>query len=145
MPLCNQDALLHFWVIFLNWNQAEIWKKYSALELCHCLPPLFRCLPLWTTVRLHGKKLQNATKTLYVLVLDMLQTLQPFLLWCISNLTPKAQKLRSPASKSPDRTNCVFDSIHFLHCKRRIFTPWCCTLTRFLTFSTKIVRPLLKF
>ena len=32
-----------------------------ALELFHCLPPLFCCLPLWTTVRLHGKKLQNAT------------------------------------------------------------------------------------
>ena len=32
-----------------------------ALELFCCLPPLFRCLPLWTTVRLHGKKLQNAT------------------------------------------------------------------------------------
>ena len=25
------------------------------------IAPLFRCLPLWTTVRLHGKKLQNAT------------------------------------------------------------------------------------
>ena len=36
-----------------------------ALELFHCLPPLFRCLPLWTTVRLHGKKLQNATKLEY--------------------------------------------------------------------------------
>ena len=29
-----------------------------------CCPALelFHCLPLWTTVRLHGKKLQNATK-----------------------------------------------------------------------------------
>ena len=26
----QQDILLHFWVIFLNWNQAEIWKKYSG-------------------------------------------------------------------------------------------------------------------
>ena len=32
-----------------------------ALELFHCLPPLFCFLPLWKTVRLHGKKLQNAT------------------------------------------------------------------------------------
>ena len=32
------------------------------LELFHCLPPLFGCLPLWTTVRVHGKKVQNATK-----------------------------------------------------------------------------------
>ena len=37
-------------------------QKYPALEVFHCLPPLFRCLPLWKTVRLHGKKLQNATK-----------------------------------------------------------------------------------
>ena len=35
-----------------------------ALELFHCLPPLFHCLPLWTTVRLHGKKLQNATNSI---------------------------------------------------------------------------------
>ena len=37
-------------------------KKFCcpALELFHCLPPLFHCQPLWTTVRLHGKKLQNA-------------------------------------------------------------------------------------
>ena len=27
-----------------------------------CLLPLFSCLPLWTTVKLPGKKLQNATK-----------------------------------------------------------------------------------
>ena len=26
---------------------------------------LFHCLPLWKTVRLHGKKLQNATNTTY--------------------------------------------------------------------------------
>ena len=27
-----------------------------------CKPQFFRCLPLWKTVRLNGKKLQNATK-----------------------------------------------------------------------------------
>ena len=32
-----------------------------ALELFHCLHLLFRCVPLWTSMRLHGKKLQNAT------------------------------------------------------------------------------------
>ena len=62
----QQDVLLYFRMIFLFWNQAEIWKKIfccPALELFHCLsplfhclPPLFHCLPLWTTVRLHGKK-----------------------------------------------------------------------------------------
>jgi hypothetical protein len=35
----------------------------SALQLFHCKPPLFHCISLWTTVRLHGKKLQNATKS----------------------------------------------------------------------------------
>ena len=43
-----------------------------ALELFQCCPlwkqcclsalKLFHCLPLWTAVRLHGKKVQNATK-----------------------------------------------------------------------------------
>jgi hypothetical protein len=58
----HQDVLLHFRVIFLHQNQAEIWKKYSvvqlysffivylyekqksclsALELFHCLYPHF--------------------------------------------------------------------------------------------------------
>ena len=35
----------------------------SALELFCCLPPLFCCLSLRKTVKLHGKKLQNATNT----------------------------------------------------------------------------------
>ena len=35
---------------------------WSALELFCCLPTLFCFLPLWKKVRLHGKKLQNATK-----------------------------------------------------------------------------------
>ena len=44
-------------------NQAESKKIFclSALDIFHCLPPLVHCLPLWKTVRLHGKKLQNAT------------------------------------------------------------------------------------
>ena len=28
----QQDVLLHFWVIFLYWNQAEIWKKNILLS-----------------------------------------------------------------------------------------------------------------
>jgi hypothetical protein len=41
----QQDVLLHFWVIFLYWNQADIWKKI-------CCPALesFHCLPLWKIV-----------------------------------------------------------------------------------------------
>ena len=38
----------------LGWNMKKIF-------CCPALPPLFRCLPLWKTVRLHRKKLQNAT------------------------------------------------------------------------------------
>ena len=29
----QQDVLLHFWVIFLHWNQAEIWKKNILLSI----------------------------------------------------------------------------------------------------------------
>ena len=63
-----------------GWNIKKIFCC-PAVELFHCpsqwktvlfvssrafllSPPLFRCLPLWKTVRLHGKKLQNATKKL---------------------------------------------------------------------------------
>ena len=42
----QQDVLLHFWVIFLYQNQAEIWKKYSVVQQ----RVLFHCLPLWKTV-----------------------------------------------------------------------------------------------
>ena len=31
--IMQQDVLLHFWVIFLYWNQTEIWKKYSVVQL----------------------------------------------------------------------------------------------------------------
>ena len=52
----QQDILLHFWVIF----HFEIRLKYEKIFCCPALE-LFHCLPLWTTVRLHGKKIQNAT------------------------------------------------------------------------------------
>ena len=39
----------------------EIRLKYEKKICCPALE-LFHCLPLWKTVRLHGKKLQNATK-----------------------------------------------------------------------------------
>ena len=29
----QQDVLLHFWAIFLYWNQAEIWKNCSVVQL----------------------------------------------------------------------------------------------------------------
>ena len=67
-----------------------------ALELFHCLPllktvlfvssrafslsnPLFHCLPLRTTVRLHGKKLQNATKEPMLSILGNIHFLYPIL------------------------------------------------------------------
>ena len=41
--------------------------KTKTADFFLFLPPLFRCLPLWTTVRLHGKKkLENATKVLHL-------------------------------------------------------------------------------
>ena len=64
MPLCNRMFCCIFgWYFFIKsgWNMKKLFCC-PALELFHCLPPLFRCLPLWKTVRLHGKKLQNATK-----------------------------------------------------------------------------------
>jgi hypothetical protein len=39
---------------------------FPALELFHCLPPLFHCQPLWKTVRLHGKKATKCNKNLYL-------------------------------------------------------------------------------
>ena len=68
----TDEQLLHFWVIFLHWNQTEIWKKKfccPAWEFFCCLPPRFCCLSLWKTVRLLGKKLPNATNTRFYLVL----------------------------------------------------------------------------
>ena len=64
MPLCNRMFCCIFgWYISIlksGWNMKKIFCC-PAIELFHCLSPLFRCLPLWTTVRLHGKKLQNPT------------------------------------------------------------------------------------
>ena len=64
MPLCNRMFCCIFgWYFYIEirLKQEKIFCC-PALEHFHCLPPLFCCLPLWKTVRLHGKKLQNATK-----------------------------------------------------------------------------------
>ena len=53
----HQKTWVPFFIVYPYGKQCCL----SALELFHCLPPLFCCLPLWKTVRLHGKKLQNAT------------------------------------------------------------------------------------
>ena len=56
MPLCNRIFCCIFgWYFYVKsgWNMKKIFCC-PALELFHWLP-------LWTTVRLHGKKLQNAT------------------------------------------------------------------------------------
>ena len=55
----QQDVLFHFYT-----ERGQSVKKLSScppLERFSCLPPLFSRLPLWKTVRLPGKKLQNAT------------------------------------------------------------------------------------
>ena len=59
MPLCNRMFCCIFeWYFYIE-NRLKYEKIFSwpALELFHCLPPLFHCLLLLTTVRLHGKKL----------------------------------------------------------------------------------------
>jgi hypothetical protein len=59
MLLCNhKDVLFHFWAIFL----------YSEMKKLFCCPALelFSCLPLWKTVRLHGKKIQIAANIFFV-------------------------------------------------------------------------------
>ena len=55
----QQNVVLHFCVIFLYWNEAKIWRNYSALEL-------FSCLPLWKTVRLPGKKAKKMQQKTFV-------------------------------------------------------------------------------
>ena len=73
--------MLHFWVIFLHWNQAEIWKNYSVVQLFHCLPlwktVLFvSCKSLFTVysnvfvVYPCGKKLQNKTNLWWTQILE---------------------------------------------------------------------------
>ena len=54
---------------------------YSRPMGKHCLPPLFHCLPLWTTVRLHGKKLQNATNNITRLFIVILKAFDKILVW----------------------------------------------------------------
>ena len=74
MPLCNRM----FCCIFGWYFYIEIRLKYEKIILssssrafdclsygkqcCLSALELFHCLPLWKTVRLYGKKLQNATK-----------------------------------------------------------------------------------
>jgi len=48
----KSDSFLGNKKLSLNQN---VWRDHATMQL-------FRCLPLWTTVRVHGKKLQNATK-----------------------------------------------------------------------------------
>ena len=55
----QQDVLLHFWVIFLYENMKKIFCC-PALELFHCLPPLFLSTPVENS-EATWKKLQNAT------------------------------------------------------------------------------------
>ena len=56
---CFVAFLGDLFFIFLGQNMQKIFCC-PALDLFGCLPPLFTCIPLWKTVRLPGKKLQNA-------------------------------------------------------------------------------------
>ena len=61
MPLCNRI----FCCIFGWYFYIEIRLKYEKNILFLFLSPLFCCVPLWKTVRQHGKKLQNATSIFF--------------------------------------------------------------------------------
>ena len=58
-----------------GWSMKKVFCC-PALELYHCLPPLFCCLPLWKTVRLHGKKLQNAPNTDFYVIKKLINKSQ---------------------------------------------------------------------
>ena len=59
MPLCNRM----FCCIFGWYFYIEIRLKYEKKIFCCPALELFHCLPLWTTVRLHGKKATKCNKT----------------------------------------------------------------------------------
>ena len=98
----QQDVLLHFWVIFyiefrLKYEKNILLSSSRAFSLS---TPTFHCLSLWKTVRLHGKKLQNATKiffkSLLFLTLEIYfspscnsKALCTFILVCNSRSEPK--------------------------------------------------------
>ena len=70
MLLSNWIFCCNFGWFFLILKWGQIMKKIffcPDLELFCCLPPLFSCLYLWTTVKLSRKKLQNATKVIYII------------------------------------------------------------------------------
>ena len=76
-----------------------------ALKLFHCLPlwktvlfvstrafslstPLFHCPPMWKTMRLHGKKLQNATNNFSLFWLHSFFVLLAFFLCLLYRVSP---------------------------------------------------------
>ena len=69
MPLCNRMFCCTFGWYFYIEIRLKYEKKNILLSSSRAFSlyiPTFHCLPLWTTVRLHGKKLQNATKHVIV-------------------------------------------------------------------------------
>ena len=87
----QQDVLLHFWMVFLYWNQSEILKKYSVVQHCFLSAlQLFHYLPIRKTVRLHGNKLQDATNdflsksTLFRTLYFRLKMIEWLIYWHIS-------------------------------------------------------------
>ena len=68
---------LDLWKTVGHYRESGPW----TLELFHCLLPLFCCLPLWTTVRLHVKKLQNATNNITRVYIQKLMAFDKILVW----------------------------------------------------------------
>ena len=90
LVLCNRIFCCIFgWYFYVKsgWNLKKIFCC-PALELFHCLP-------LWTTVRLHGKKLQNATKNVVAFVLNQLKV-KWVLLWFDIDFSCSPHEIASP-------------------------------------------------
>ena len=89
----QKDILLHFWVIFfikMRWKYEKCNVVVHLLSFLFvyphcfsCLPPLFCCLPLWTTLRIPGNKPQNGRKIYYCLLSQLLVQGQLLCLDCM--------------------------------------------------------------
>ena len=81
----QQDVLLHFWVIFQYWNQAEIWKK------------IFYC-PIYTSI-LHDWYVYDFTYWKpYSLCCHNISTTHSNLLFCLRGLNGESAAKAAPTS-----------------------------------------------
>ena len=109
MPLCNRMFCCIFgWYLYI-----EIRLKYEKIFCCPALE-LFHFLPLWTTVRLHGKKLQNSTKTFTTQCMFFIHKYERHIRWLYIFLIAAWDiALFSPTSASfPKSTLAIIGNVH---------------------------------